>query len=560
MSRGTKTTPMPCTRTPSGRRSAAVALLSAALLGGAIHAIGAEEIAAREMSVAYGRMQVTLDPLHAYHTTEAQLFTALSEGLVSYHPDTLDPVPGVAHTWQVSEDGLRYRFLLRDNARFSDGTRVVAEDFRASWLRIINPGEQAEYSLLFDVIKGVADFRSGTNADDAAVGIHAISPEELEVVLDRPAEHFLSTLAHHAFAPVYPIYRAQVGWDRQAPIIGNGPFHVTEWRDGELLFERNPYYWARSTVDLDRIRIRFVDDPAAVNTGFMAGEIHWAKHFDYDDTAAAQLSPFFVANRLFGTRYFVVRSSDPPFDDARVRRALALLVPWEEVRQPRTFPSSALVPRLADYPEVEGIDAADEKAALRLLDRAGFPGGQGLPPIIIKTLGEPTSDEDGTGATTDPLALIEHAWETRLGVEVTIARVPRYQDYAAEVKAGNFTLSIHSWIGDYTDPISFLQMWTSSSNLNDAGYSSRDYDRMIDQAISSTGLDRLELLAEAEELLLQDAVILPLDHLASFSLIDLQRVVGWTPNLLDIHPFRYLGFRRADLPAGVAAVSEPLPG
>ena len=103
-------------------------------------------------------------------------------------------------------------------------------------------------------------------------------------------------------------------------------------------------------------------------------------------------------------------------------------------------------------------------------------------------------------------------------------------------------------------------MWTTASNLNDAGYASRDYDRMIDQATGSTGLDRLQLLAEAEELLLQEAVILPVSHLVSFSLIDLQRIDGWTPNLLDIHPFRYLGFRRADLPAGVAAVSELAPG
>ncbi len=532
-----------------GRRRAAAALSAAAVLTAAAPA-RADEAAARELTVAYyGGLSVALDPLHAFSATEAQLFTALSEGLVSYHPASLEPVPGVAHTWHVSDDGLRYRFLLRDNARFSDGTRVVAEDFRASWLRIIDPGEQAEYSLLFDVIRGVADYRAGIIGDAAQVGIRAISPGELEVVLERPAEHFLSTLAHHAFAPVYPVYRAQVGWERQAPIIGNGPFWLAEWQTGEMVFERNPRYWARSTVDLDRVRIRFFDDPRAIAAGFMAGDVHWAKYVEDNE----QLAPFVVANPLFGTTYFVFKASDPPYDDVRVRRALALMVPWETVRSPeRTrFPTSVLVPRMADYPAVEGITAEDLRAAERLLEQAGFAGGAGLPPIVITV---------GSASVVELAKLLEDAWETGLAVDVTVAHVRDYDDYLAEIKAGAFTLTISSWIGDFADPITFLQMWTSASNLNDAGYASRDYDRTIDRALGATGLDRLRLLAEAETLLLQDAVILPVTHLTTFSLIDLQRIAGWTPNLLDIHPFRYLGFRRGDLPAGVAAVPEPAPG
>lgn len=524
--------------------AAALAALLLALAAVA-PARAADEAAAREFTVAYGgRASIAMDPLHAFTVTEAQLFTALSEGLVSYHPASLEPVPGVARSWRVSDDGLRYRFLLRDNARFSDGTRVVAEDFRASWLRVIDPGEQAKYSLLFDVIAGVADYRAGIGGAEQ-VGIRAISAGELEVELERPAEHFLSTLAHHAFAPVYPVYRAQVGWERQAPIIGNGPFWLAEWRAGEIVFERNPHYWARSTVDLDRLRIRFFDDPPAITAGFMAGDIHWAgwgENVEEDHP----LFPFVVGNWLFGTTYFVFRAADPPYDDARVRRALALLVPWEQA--PRA--TSVLVPRMAGYPAVEGLAARDARAAERLLEQAGFPGGAGLPPIMIKVRSEGAAEW---------AKLLEDAWETDLAVDVTVAHVRDSAGYQAEIEAGAFTLTISSWIGDFVDPISFLQMWTSASNLNDAGYASRDYDRTIDRALAATGLDRLQLLAEAETLLLQDAVILPVSHVPAQSLIDLQRISGWTPNLLDIHPFRYLGFRRGDLPAGVAAAPEPAP-
>lgn len=541
---------MRCMRCPSTRRIATVALINIALAVVATPALTADEVDVRELVVAYYRAhQIAMDPLHAFTVTEAQLFTALSEGLVSYHPVTLDPVPGVARSWRISKDGLRYRFLLRDNARFSDGKRVVAEDFRASWMRVINPGEQAKYSLLFDVIRGVADYRSGFTSNDSEVGIHVISPEELEVVLEQPVEHFLNMLAHHAFAPVYPAYRAQVGWERQAPIIGNGPFSVIEWLPGELVFERNSHYWARSTVDLDRIRIRFFDNVETIDTGFMAGEIHWAKDF----IGSQYMAPFIVANRLFSTTYFVFRSSARPFDDARVRRALALLVPWETVRgseEEIRFPTSVLVPRVADYPEVEGITGEDLRSARRLLEQAGFADGNGLPPIIIKVSGTQASR----------LAeQVEQAWENHLGADVTVTMIPNYDDYLAEIKAGEFTLAVAGWVGDFADPITFLQMWTSSSNLNDAGYSSRDYDRMIDQALGSTGLERLQVLSEAEELLLQEAVILPVRHGVSVSLIDLQRISGWSPNPLDIHPFRYLAFRRADLPSGVAALIEIAP-
>lgn len=527
------------------------AALTAAALAVAVPTLAADEVAARELVVAYyGHPQIALDPLHAFTSTEAQLFTALSEGLVSYHPVTLNPVPGVARSWHVSEDGLRYRFLLRDNARFSDGTRVIAEDFRASWLRIINPIEQAEYSLLFDVIRGVAAYRSGVTNDVAKVGIRVISPGELEVELEQPTEHFLNTLAHHAFAPVYPAYRAQVSWEQQAPIIGNGPFDVTEWQPDELVFERNPHYWARSTVDLDRIHIRFFDDLSMINAGFMKGTVHWATNFQ-DDTL---VRPFIVANRLFSTSYFVFRSSDPPFDDVRVRRALALLVPWETVRAPGgqvQFPSSVLVPQAPGYPDVNGITTEDLRTSRRLLEQAGFADGAGLPPIIIKV---------ASAWAIRRAEPIKKAWETHLGADVTVALMSEYDDYLADIKAGEFTLAAAGWIGDFADPITFLQMWTSSSNLNDAGYTSREYDRLIARARGDTGLDRLELLGKAEELLLQEAVILPVYHGVTASLIDLQRISGWSPNPLDIHPFRYLGFTHVDLPAGVAGALSLAPG
>jgi peptide/nickel transport system substrate-binding protein/oligopeptide transport system substrate-binding protein len=521
---------------------AALRLVPALILSRALLAapalLPAQEAEPRELVAVYAPKKLTLDPVHIYTTMEAELATALYEGLASYHPLTLQPVPAVAADWDVNRAKTVYRFRLREEALFSNGDPVRAQDFRDSWMRAIDPATKAEYSFLFDVIKGARAYRGGQKGE---VGIRAVSDKLLEVELEKPAGHFLKLLCHMAFAPVHPGYLGRGGWDAEPRLIGNGPFFIAERGEGGLLLRKNRLYWDARNVELDAVRIRFLGDPAEVSREFNAGRVHWAT--DWDTAALADRSKI-LFHPLFATNYFYFVCAEAPWSDARVRRALSLLLPWPEIRTEDTlFPTSRLIPAIPGYPELEGIGAADEAQALKLLAEAGHPGGAGLPSMSIKI---PVGEESLRVA-----QLMAQTWGGKLGLKVTIDPFA-YDDYLLEVKKKDYTLGTVTWIGDYPDPLTFLQMWVTGSNLNDARFVSPGFDELIDLSLGQEDQMRYQTLGKAEAMLLSEAVVLPISHAPAFALIDLERVEGWFPNVLNIHPFKYLRFRIARVPPGVA--------
>lgn len=544
--------------------------------------------AARELVVAYPSGEYSLDPLHTFSTVEAQLFTGVYEGLVAYDPITLNPVAGQAERWEISRDRRTYRFFLREDAKFSNGDALTAAHFRSSWLRILEPGAAAEYSFMYDVISGVPDYRAGRNTDDRRLGIRAVSDHILEVELAQPAAHFLKTLAHHSFSAIHPSYLGAVNWDRTGLLIGNGPFRVREWVPERLVLERNPHYWGASQVQLDRVRIVFSNDFGTIVDQFLAGDVHWANIPVAGDDCRL---PFVLCNQLFATSYFFFRTEAEPFDDPRVRRGLALLLPWEQIRDAELLfplqPAHSLVPPITDYTglqdqldcsatvaraqqeeamasggafseEAPPLPSAEETAAAvadcqeqnraqarRLLGQAGYANALGLPPIVIKV-------RDGSTAA-HVAGIMKETWESETGAEVTIQAFGGDQ-FVDEVQAGGFTLSHQTWVGDFADPVTFLQMWTEASNLNDARYSSRRYERALQDADRRDGPARTAALERAEQMLLDDAIILPISRHVALNLLHRGRVSGWYRNALDIHPFRFINFRRVTGPPGVAAL------
>ena len=475
---------------------------------------------------------IRLDPAHAYTSLESQIYTAVYEGLMTYDPMSLAPRPGAARRWEVSEDGRTYRFFLREDGRFSNGDPVTAKVFQDSWLRVLNPEANAEYSTFYDIIAGARDYRTGRQPDAAKVAIRVVAPYVLEVELERPAPHFLKLLCHMSFVALHPFYHREEGWEQRDSIVGNGPFFIMEKDEGKIVFVRNNLYWDRSDVALDRIVISFMADPGAMSEGFNQGLIHWADHWD---SSQVEDTDKIVFNPLFSTSFLFFRSDRAPWDDARVRRALALLVPWENIRNDQVFfPTARLVPQIPDYPDVERIEAPDRDEAMRLLEEAGFPQGAGLPPIVARI---PSGGDSGR-----VLGVMAEAWKEALGVEVTLENVD-YGRYFSSLKQEGYTLGHMTWIGDFADPLTFLQMWTTDSNLNDARYGNSEYDALVQDGTAQDGEERYATFGRAESIILRDAVIMPISHQPSLNLIDLERIEGWFPNPLDIHPFKHLKFR-----------------
>ena len=523
------------------------ALLEITMMGPTLEILAAADAEPSELVMAVSRKSVTLDPLHTFTAFESQLYTALYEGLLSADPVTLAPRPGIASSWTVSDDGRTYRFTLRPDSGYSNGDRVKAKDFVDSWLRMIDPAAKAEYSFLFDVIKGAHAWRAGTLTDRAQLGFRAVSDRVLEVELERPAAHFLVLLTHIAFVPVHPSLAAARGsWDDARTLVSDGPFHLVSRTADEMVLEKNPRYWDARSVALDRVRVRFYDDATAATEDYLAGRVHWSTIGDYELVTDPDQ---FEAFPMFSTSYFFFACDAAPWSDARVRRALALLVAWDEVRgEDLIFPSSRLVPSIGGYPEVKGIEERDAAKARSLLAEAGFPGGRGLPKLVISVF--------GGSAAVEAARAMAATWNLELGLETDI-REAEGDEYFAGIRRREFGLAVSTWIGDYADPLTFLQLWLTGSNLNDAGFTDLAFDAVVEEAVGiQDPKRRYQKLADAEQLLLDSAAVLPLNHSAVAHLINLTRIDGWYANPLDIHPFKFIRFRDNRAPSDVALAGD----
>ncbi|MFA7565409.1 MAG: peptide ABC transporter substrate-binding protein [Alkalispirochaeta sp.] len=485
---------------------------------------------------------IQLNPVHSYTSSEAQIYSGIYEGLVNYHPLTMEPVPAAAESWTVSDDGLVYTFTLRENAVFSDGTPVTAEDFRATWFRLIDPEINAAYNFLFDVIDGVREYRAGQTKNRDSVGIQAVDTRTLKVTLRNPATHFLRILCHHAFVPLHPSLRRTDDWSAIPSLPVNGPYRITERTESHIVLDKNSRYWDAKSVKIPRIRILLTDenDAEKITDQFNRGLIDWVT--GGMDLGTVQFPDTVVLNPLFATTYYFFRSDVEPFDNPKVRRALALLLPWQEIRSDEIqfIPATTLVPEIPYYPRVSGITEPNVEEALELLKEAGYSRGVRIPTIEIHI---PQGSESARVA-----GLMKDAWEKHLelSVDITVTPYPAYFDALSE---SDFTVGTVSWIGDFADPLTFLQMWISDSNVNDAGFSDPRYDALIDDSMVLRGQERYNRLGQAEEILLQTGTVLPVSHSPAINLIDLNAVDGWYPNPLDIHPMKYFRFtEQAPLP------------
>jgi peptide/nickel transport system substrate-binding protein/oligopeptide transport system substrate-binding protein len=493
---------------------------------------------------------VELDPRKSYIASEAQLFTALYEGLFSYHPLTMEPVPGVAERWEVSEDKKTWTFRIRDNAAYWNGDTLRAEDFRAAWISLLDPGQGSPYSSLFDVIQGAWDYRTGKVTDPSAVGISVEGTKTLVVRLASPAAFFPLMLCHHSFSPVHPSMLEKADWSG-APPVSNGPFYISEQDSAEdgltkLVLAKNTHYWDSQRVNLNRIIVLYTENDDEASALWNSGQARWIAGDVNLDTLTDRSG--IVVNPMFATHYYFIRSAEAPWSDHRVRRALVLALPWEEMREGYYLPAKTLIYPIMGYPEIEGMDSTDVDEALRLLEEAGFPNGAGLPELVLRL--SPSQDAARVGE------LMALAWTEKLGAAVRIEVIP-YRRYLDSLKEGGYGVGSSTWIGDFADPYTFLQIWRRDSNLNDAHLNDADYEALIEKSMIQEGRERFATLAEAEKLLLDRGTVIPISYSPALNIVDTGEVDGWYPNALDIHPFKYLAFKGYRPLPGVVMLQQP---
>lgn len=493
-----------------------------------------------------GNEVTELDPHLVTGVAEGNVLRALFEGLVAEHPEDLRPVPGVAERWEISPDGRLYTFHLRADARWTDGQPVTAADFVSSFRRILTPALSAEYANMLYVLRGAEDYHKGRSTDFGTVGALALDTRTLRLTLENPAPYFLSLLTNPPWYPVPLAVIARHGaidrrgnpWTRPDKFVGNGPFRLREWRPHQVIVvDRNQGYWDAATVRLNAIHFYPIESVDAEERAFRSGQLHLTEFTPVGkiDSYLKTAPQLLRRDPYLGTYFYRFNTRRPPFNDVRVRRALALATDREkittQVARGGQRPATSLTPPgTAGYTATAAL-ARDIEAARRLLAEAGFPGGRGLPTIELLYN---TSENHRAIA-----EALQEIWRREIGVEVRLVNQEMKVVFAAR-RAGDFQILRSDWIGDYLDPATFLDIFRSDSGNNYTGWSSPDYDALLDAAARTPDpAERFALFRQAEAILLAEAPLIPLYHHTHVFLIQ-PSVKGWHANLLDHHPYKHV--------------------
>jgi oligopeptide transport system substrate-binding protein len=456
----------------------------------------------------------TLDPGKSTAIPESLVELQIFEGLVRL--DAKDqPMPGVAEKWEVSPDGLRYIFHLRSSAKWSNGDPVTAYDFEFAWKRALNPEIASENAyMLFPLKNGQAYNERKVGADQ--VGVKAVNEQTLEVTLEMPTSYFINLVAFHAF---YPINKNIVtanpdNWANDVKtLIGNGPFKVTTWtHSGQIDFSKNTQYWDEATVKLTKMEWPISDSQSTRlslvenNQADMMVEPPAVEYDRLMQGGLLKISPY------LGAYYYIFNTQSAPFDNPKVRKAFALAINRENlvrnVVKGGKYPAYAWVPpglvnpaTGKDFREEGGNYAIEDVAqAKKLLASAGYPDGKGLPPITIMY---------NNGELHESIAeAIQEMWKQNLGVSVTLTN-QESKVFLESRTQGDFQIARASWIGDYADPMTFLDVFRDPTN--DARYNNPAYNKLVDKAQSSYDQGvRMHTMHTAEKILFDDAVLIPI--------------------------------------------------
>jgi len=495
------------------------------------------------MIVGNGAEPSDLDPQVITGVPERNITATMFEGLTRNDPTTLEATPGVAESWDVSDDGLTYVFHLRAGVTWSDGVPVTAKDFYASFRRMLSPQLGSDNSdQLYDVVNAEA-YHKGRLQDFSQVGFRVIDDLTLEIHLEHPASFLLKTMGSRTWAPVPMHVLEKFGdplipgsrWTRAGNLVVNGPFKLKEWKPNSYIeVERNPRYWNRERVKLNGIRFIPMENQPAEEAAFRSGQLH--------KTARVPLTKIAVYRReapeklhihpYSGVYYFNFNVNQPPFDNVLVRRALAMAVDRESLVKNVTLagetPAYHFTPEGISGYVSKARTKLDFEEARRLLAQAGFPGGKGLPPIKLLYN---TAENHRVIA-----EAIQQTWKIELGVDMQLEN-QEWKVYLENMQHGFFQICRAGLIMDPYDPSQFLRVFTSDNGFNRTGWSDPEYDRLYQEVMNTADEPkRMEMMQQMEKILTDAMPILPIYYYTNQYLMD-PSVKGWADNLLSLGPF-----------------------
>ena len=439
----------------------------------------------------------SLDPRQARLLTDLNVINMMYEGLMRLNQEG-NVSPAIAESYDVSEDGKTYIFYLRET-KWPDDTPLTARDFEYSWKKILSPDFPTTFANALYVIKNAKKAKDGEGSL-SEVGIEVIDDYTLKVSLENPTQYFLKLITLASYFPV-----------KEGNKFSNGPFILKTWKSNDYIeLTKNPYYWDKENVVLDGVKMCMVDVSTELNL-FEKGELEWVgspmSTLPTDALQTLKKSDDFHVVSALGTHFYRFNVEKLPFNNVNIRKAFTYAINRyaivENVTQGGQIPAMGLIPPSVGLSEGEHFKDNDVTKAKELLDLGLQELGiskEDLPEISLMYI---TTDRNHKIAQS-----IQQQWKRVLGVDVVLNNTES-KVFLERRGRVDYMIANSSWIGDFSDPINFLNVFRYKDNgLNSTNWENSEYQELLE--MSDRGKDRFDYMREAENVLLEEMPIAPI--------------------------------------------------
>jgi len=460
----------------------------------------------------------TLDPALAKGTHESWVLNHTFEGLMKLDEDGM-VVPGMAEDYELSDDDLTYTFTLRDDIKWSNGDDVTAHDFEFAWKRALDPDVAADYAFQIFYVKGGEAYNTGEGSLDDVM-VTAVDDKTLEVVLESPTGYFLELTAFYTYFPVNKaVVEADEDWANNADThVSNGPFDLTEWvHDASIKVRKNENYYDNENIKLDGIDFTIIEEASTTWQGYEGGEYDLL--VDIPQAVTAEMveedNAELQIGKMVGTYYYNLNPEVKPLNNVKVRKALSMTIDRETITEKITqggqIPAEGVVPLgIMDEDGTEYRDKVDNaieynvEEGKKLLEE-GLKE-EGMTADDMKEIVLLYNTDEGHAKIAQA---VQDMWRQNLGIEIQLENVDFNVKLDREQK-GDYAISRAGWVGDYVDPMTFIDLWWSESSFNDVNYNNPEYDALVAKTKSTADQNvRFEAMREAENMFMADMPVLP---------------------------------------------------